>query len=325
MKLIQSEIPDVIIIEPTIFDDDRGWFFEAFNEPLFHKELALLNCPIPRPFIQDNHSNSKKNVLRGLHYQMGPHAQGKLVRVISGAVFDVVVDIRKGSLTYGKWFGIELSAINQKMLWIPEGFAHGFVALEDNTQFLYKTTDVYSQKSERSIRWNDPELAIEWPISESLIVSKKDQEAPFFAEIGCSAESLKGSTESHELAVLGDERGSLIALEQGQNIPFEIRRAYYIFNTKKDVSRGFHAHYRLQQYIVCVSGRCRILTDDGITVENTWLDTPNKALHVKNLVWREMHDFSEDCVLLVFASDHYKELDYIRNYSDFKAAVKRYA
>lgn len=325
MRLTQSKISDVIIIQLSVLKDDRGWFSEVFNEPLFHKELELLGCPIPRSFIQDNHSCSKKNVLRGLHYQMDPHAQGKLVRVLSGAMYNVVVDLRKGSLTYSQWFGIELSEANQKMLWIPEGFAHGFLALEDNTQLFCKATDVYREHSERSIRWNDSELAIDWPVCENLIISEKDQAAPFFSDVGSSRESLKGSVVAHSLKVLGDDRGSLIALEQGLNIPFDIRRAYYIFDTRKDVSRGFHAHYRLQQYIVCVSGSCRILTDDGVTVKNTWLDTPQKALHVKNLIWREMHDFSEDCVLLVFANDHYKESDYIRDYNDFKLAVKRYA
>ncbi|WP_395611401.1 sugar 3,4-ketoisomerase [Pseudomonas sp. B22129] len=136
---------------------------------------------------------------------------------------------------------------------------------------------------------------------------------------------LTGDVTSHELKVIGDDRGSLIALEQGRDIPFDVRRAYYIFNTKSGVSRGAHAHHRLEQYIVCLSGKCRILIDDGLEKRSIWLDAPNKAIHIKNLIWREMHDFSEDCVLLVFASNHYDESDYLRNYDDFLLAAKRYA
>src|SRR5690606_21973580 len=162
MKLTQTAIPDVVLIEPAVFADERGWFMESFNEARFHAELQKLGLPLPRPFVQDNHSCSKKGVLRGLHYQLPPHAQGKLVRVVQGAAFDVAVDIRKGSPTFGQWVGAELSAANRRMMWIPEGFAHGFVALEDDTHFLYKTTDYYAKDSEAAIRWDDPALAITW-------------------------------------------------------------------------------------------------------------------------------------------------------------------
>lgn len=185
MKLTQTDIPDVVIIEPNIFSDERGWFMESFNEQRFHDELTKLGLSIPNAFVQDNHSCSNKGVLRGLHYQTAPHAQGKLVRVIRGSAFDVAVDIRKGSFTYGKWVGVELSAISHKQLWIPEGFAHGFVALEDNTHFLYKTTNYYSKDCERSIRWNDKDLDIHWPTElGKLILSIKDNEAtPFKKEL----------------------------------------------------------------------------------------------------------------------------------------------
>lgn len=163
MKLIKTAIPDVIVIEPQVFEDERGWFMESFNEQHFHAALGELGLPIPRPFIQDNHSYSKKGVLRGLHYQLPPYAQGKLVRVVRGAVFDVAVDIRSDSSTFGKWVGVELSDKNKKMLWIPEGFAHGFLSLEDGVEFLYKATSVYSKPSERSILWDDPYLDIRWP------------------------------------------------------------------------------------------------------------------------------------------------------------------
>ncbi|VVQ25999.1 dTDP-4-dehydrorhamnose 3,5-epimerase [Pseudomonas fluorescens] len=182
MKLTQTRIPDVVIIEPIIFEDERGWFMESFNESAFHRELQKLGLPIPRPFVQDNHSCSKKGVLRGLHYQAPPHSQGKLVRVTQGAAFDVALDIRQGSLTFGEHVTIELSASNQKMLWIPEGFAHGFVALEDNTHFHYKTTDYYAKDCEASIRWNDATLAIQWPQPEQLIISQKDCDAPLFSQ-----------------------------------------------------------------------------------------------------------------------------------------------
>ena len=177
MKMIRAEIPDVVIIEPTIFSDERGWFMESFNEERFNSGLQALGLPKVRPFVQDNHSSSKLGVLRGLHFQMAPHAQGKLVRVVEGVAFDVAVDIRKGSPTFLKWVGIELSSANKKMLWIPEGFAHGFVALEENTHFLYKTTDYYNKDSERSILWSDPSLGIRWPELGGYKISAKDAQA----------------------------------------------------------------------------------------------------------------------------------------------------
>jgi len=181
MKIIQTAIPDVVLIEPKVFEDDRGWFMESFNEQRFHAELTRLGLPVPRPFVQDNHSCSKKGVLRGLHYQLPPHAQGKLVRVVQGAAFDVAVDIRKNSPTFGKWIGEELNSSNKKMMWIPEGFAHGFVALEDNTHFLYKTTDYYAKDCERAISWDDKDLDIEWSTLMELNISQKDRDAmPFF-------------------------------------------------------------------------------------------------------------------------------------------------
>jgi len=181
MKLIQTTLPEVVIIEPAVFGDDRGWFMESFNEARFHQALTALGLGIPRPLVQDNHSCSRRGVLRGLHYQLPPHAQGKLVRVVQGAAFDVAVDIRQGSPRFGQWVGIEISAANHRQLWLPEGFAHGFVALEDDTHFLYKTTDYYAKACERAIAWSDPDLAIEWPaLDGGLIVSAKDREAPSF-------------------------------------------------------------------------------------------------------------------------------------------------
>lgn len=184
MKLIQTRIPDIVIVEPAVFGDDRGWFMETFNQPRFHAELARLGLPASRPFVQDNHSCSKAGVLRGLHYQLPPHAQGKLVRVVKGAAWDVAVDIRPGSPTFGQWVGQELNAENKRMFWIPEGFAHGFVALEDDTHFLYKTTDVYAKDCERAIAWNDPALGIEWPLPAGLAprVAPKDAAAPRLAQ-----------------------------------------------------------------------------------------------------------------------------------------------
>jgi len=168
MKVTPTAIPGVLIIEPRVFGDDRGFFYESFNAREF-KELAGLE---PN-FMQDNHSRSAKNVLRGLHYQIR-QPQGKLIRVVAGEVFDVVVDIRKGSPTFGRWVGQTLSAENRKQLWIPVGFAHGFLVLSDYAEFLYKTTDYWAPEHERCIAWNDPALAIRWPLEGTPILSAKD-------------------------------------------------------------------------------------------------------------------------------------------------------
>jgi dTDP-4-dehydrorhamnose 3,5-epimerase len=165
MRLTPTALPGVLIVEPAVFGDDRGWFMESFNEPRWEAALREAGQPLPRRFVQDNHSCSRAGVLRGLHYQLPPHAQGKLVRVVAGAAWDVAVDIRRGSPTFGRWVGVELSAANRRQLWVPEGFAHGFLALQDETHFLYKTTDVYARDCERAIRWDDPSLAIDWPLA----------------------------------------------------------------------------------------------------------------------------------------------------------------
>lgn len=181
MKLIQTAIPDVLIIEPKVFGDQRGFFYESFNRRQF---ASLIGRDLD--FVQDNHSRSEKNVLRGLHFQI-QQAQGKLVRVIQGAVFDVAVDIRKSSPTFGKHVAIELSAENQRMLWVPEGFAHGFLVTSATAEFLYKTTDYYAPEFERSIAWNDPALAIAWPIQGAPSLSAKDQQASLLADVTCFA------------------------------------------------------------------------------------------------------------------------------------------
>jgi len=169
ITVIPTAIQDVLIIEPKVFGDDRGWFFESFNE----KDLSeAVGQKIT--FVQDNHSSSKKGVLRGLHYQM-EHTQGKLVRVCHGAVFDVTVDLRESSSTFGKWVGVELSAENKKQLWVPPGFAHGFLVLSETTEILYKTSDYWHAASEKCIVWNDPTLNIQWPnIGVEPILSSKD-------------------------------------------------------------------------------------------------------------------------------------------------------
>ena len=176
MNVIETKIKDLLIFEPRVFADDRGWSMESFNQKVFEKALAERGSEAPQ-FVQDNHSFSKKGVLRGLHYQLNPHAQGKLVRVVQGRAWDVAVDIRKKSKTFGQWVGVELSGENHKQFWIPAGFAHGFIALEDNTQFLYKTTDYYSTECERAILWSDPEIAIEWPIEAGISLTEKDGKA----------------------------------------------------------------------------------------------------------------------------------------------------
>ncbi|MFQ2243189.1 dTDP-4-dehydrorhamnose 3,5-epimerase [Aeromonas enteropelogenes] len=173
MNVIKTAIPDVLIFEPKVFGDERGFFFESFNHKLFEEAVGY-----PVTFVQDNHSKSSKGVLRGLHYQLPPHAQGKLVRCVAGEVFDVAVDIRKSSPTFGQWVGVHLSGENKRQLWIPEGFAHGFVTLTDTAEFLYKATNYYYPKSEGSIVWNDKEIAIAWPKEiDNPILSEKDKMA----------------------------------------------------------------------------------------------------------------------------------------------------
>lgn len=174
MKSIATEIPDVWLIEPQVFGDDRGFFFESFNQKSFGDKIGVTTN-----FVQDNHSRSSQNVLRGLHYQI-QQPQGKLVRVVAGEIFDVAVDIRKSSPTFGQWVGYVLSGENKRQLWIPEGFAHGFVVLSQMAEVLYKTTDYYAPQHERSIIWNDPDLAIAWPIKTDPILSAKDQAGKTF-------------------------------------------------------------------------------------------------------------------------------------------------
>ncbi|MBU1368776.1 MAG: dTDP-4-dehydrorhamnose 3,5-epimerase [Bacteroidetes bacterium] len=175
MEIINTKIPDLLIVKPAVFEDKRGYFFESYNKEKF------LSQGVDQNFVQDNESKSMKGVLRGLHFQAPPFAQGKLVRVMKGAVLDVAVDIRKNSPTYGQWASIELTESNKMMYWVPPGFAHGFVTLEDNTVFFYKCTNMYNKASEGSIRWNDPDLNIDWGIS-NPILSDKDQTSPLFKD-----------------------------------------------------------------------------------------------------------------------------------------------
>ena len=172
MQATRLSIDGLMVFEPRVFEDERGAFFESFNLARFREASGL-----DVDFVQDNHSISHKGVLRGLHYQVDPHAQGKLVRVVHGAAWDVAVDIRKGSATYGKWAAIELTAANRKQFWIPPGFAHGFLALEDGTEFLYKTTTYWHAASERTIRWDDPTVAVQWPAEGEPVLSEKDAAA----------------------------------------------------------------------------------------------------------------------------------------------------
>jgi len=169
VQIVETGIPGLLVIEPKVWGDARGFFFESYNQRRFEELTG-----VRKTFVQDNHSRSARNVLRGLHYQIR-QPQGKLVRVVAGEVYDVAVDIRRSSPTFSKWFGLHMSADNKKMLWIPEGFAHGFVVLSEHAEFLYKTTDYWAPEHERCIRWNDPELAIDWQISGEPVLSAKDQ------------------------------------------------------------------------------------------------------------------------------------------------------
>lgn len=178
MKFTPLAIPDVFLIEPKVFGDARGFFLESFRQDLFNQATGT-----NQEFIQDNHSRSSKGVLRGLHYQLPPHAQGKLVRVVSGAVFDVAVDIRRSSATFGQWVGAELTAENHHQLWIPPGFAHGFAVLSDTADFVYKTTAYYAPESDRGVRWDDTDIGIQWPpLDVPFSLSDKDQKQPLLQQ-----------------------------------------------------------------------------------------------------------------------------------------------
>lgn len=179
MQATRLAIPDVVLLEPRVFGDDRGFFFESYNREVFREATG-----VDPAFVQDNHSRSSQGVLRGLHYQLPPKAQGKLVRVVAGEVFDVAVDIRPGSPTFGQWVGEVLSGENKRQLWIPPGFAHGFLTLSSSAEFLYKTTDYYSPTHERCIRWDDSSLAIAWPqLDQAPLVSGKDAQGEAFASL----------------------------------------------------------------------------------------------------------------------------------------------
>ena len=174
MNVLPTDIPGVLILEPRVFGDHRGFFFESFNLRTWREKTGLATT-----FVQENHSRSAQHVLRGLHYQI-KQAQGKLVRVVAGEVFDVAVDLRRSSPTFGQWAGVHLSAENKRQFWIPEGFGHGFLVLSEAAEFLYHTTDYYAPEHERSIVWNDPDLAITWPIAGEPLLSVKDAAAPPF-------------------------------------------------------------------------------------------------------------------------------------------------
>jgi dTDP-4-dehydrorhamnose 3,5-epimerase len=176
MKITRTEIPDVLLVELRVFPDQRGHFFESFNQRVWEEQTGLKTI-----FVQDNQSRSSRGVLRGLHYQVSPSAQGKLVRVLTGEIFDVAVDLRQKSATFGRWLGVRLSAEEPRQLWIPEGFAHGFLVLSASADVLYKTTDYYNPTAERSIVWNDPQLGIDWPATVAPGLSEKDAAAGPFA------------------------------------------------------------------------------------------------------------------------------------------------
>ena len=181
MNIIPTALPEVLILEPKVFGDERGFFMESFNQQAFD---AAVGHEVR--FVQDNHSRSQRGVLRGLHYQLPPHAQGKLVRVTAGRVFDVAVDMRRSSASFGRWVGADLDAQSHRQMWIPPGFAHGFVVLSESADFLYKTTDYYAPTAEAAVRWNDPTLAVQWPeLGMAPLLSAKDVAAPALADARC--------------------------------------------------------------------------------------------------------------------------------------------
>lgn len=189
MNVIKTAIPEVLIFEPKVFGDARGFFMESFNQRIFEEATGR-----KVEFVQDNHSKSSKGVLRGLHYQLAPHAQGKLVRCAVGDVFDVAVDLREDSPTLGQWVGVHLSAENKRQLWIPEGFAHGFLTLSDTAEFLYKTTTYYMPAMEAGIKWDDPDLNIEWPVDGEVLVSDKDKILQSFSDVVSNFKNLDIAT-----------------------------------------------------------------------------------------------------------------------------------
>lgn len=178
MNIVETEISGLLVLEPKVFDDERGFFFESFNQKVFCQAIGY-----KVEFVQENHSKSVKDVLRGLHYQLPPRGQGKLVRVVQGQVFDVAVDLRTGSRTFAESFGIILCADNKKQLWIPPGFAHGFLTLSATAEVLYKTTDYYSPEHERCVAWNDPRIGIEWPLTAAPVLSLKDSRGDVFPHV----------------------------------------------------------------------------------------------------------------------------------------------
>jgi len=178
MKVTATALPEVLIIEPRVFGDARGFFTESWSEKVFNEAVGQ-----PVRFVQDNHSRSASGVLRGLHFQLPPHAQGKLVRCVSGAVFDVAVDLRRSSPNFGRWQGVELSADNHRQLWVPPGFAHGFLVLSETADFLYKTTDTYAPQAEGAVRWDDPAIGIQWPeLGQAPLLAEKDLKAPLLKD-----------------------------------------------------------------------------------------------------------------------------------------------
>jgi dTDP-4-dehydrorhamnose 3,5-epimerase len=181
VNVIPTDLPGVLVLEPRVFGDERGWFFESWSERVFAESTGFTGG-----FVQDNHSRSARGVLRGLHYQMAPFAQGKLVRVTSGSVFDVAVDLRRGSATFGRWSGVELSADNRRQLWLPPGFAHGFCVTSESAEVLYKATAYYSPPHERCLRWDDPAIGIRWPVP-APVLAPRDAAAPLLAQAECFA------------------------------------------------------------------------------------------------------------------------------------------
>jgi dTDP-4-dehydrorhamnose 3,5-epimerase len=178
MNIIKTALEGVLILEPKVFGDERGFFMESFNQRVFDEAVGR-----HVDFVQDNHSRSARGVLRGLHFQLPPHAQGKLVRVTQGSVFDVAVDVRRGSPTFGRWVGVELSGTNHRQFWIPAGFAHGFLVTSDSADFLYKTTDYYAPQAEGAVRWDDPAVGVQWPLDgRPPLLAPKDAQAPLLAE-----------------------------------------------------------------------------------------------------------------------------------------------
>lgn len=318
MKLLASEIPEVLLVSLEILQDEFGSILKAFDDNEFQSEVQKLGHVIPKSFVYEFSSITQAGAAREIDYHNAPNAQARLVETVRNSALHVVVDMRSNVPTFGHAFAIVINEADRQLLWIPEGFAHGYIALEGGTHVRTRCSIAKQEEDRKIISWYSPAIEAVW--RKAAQGKSVPDILPSVGDVEISpdrAVKLNSGVRHVDFRIIGDHRGSLVAIEGGGNIPFDIKRVYYIFNTKSDVGRGYHAHKHLQQIAICLKGQCRMIVDDGSTRESILLDHPSKGLLISNLIWREMHDFSDDCVLMVLASARYDEADYIRNYESF--------